>query len=83
MSPPQHDSFGTSISKVCARPGRPPGHLVPGDVIAAIDGRAVRTSEDISDALCAHAPGDRVAISLLRDGSELDTSVVVASPQPD
>ncbi|WP_420236065.1 PDZ domain-containing protein [Sulfitobacter faviae] len=56
---------------------------MPGDVIAAIDGRAVRTSDDIRDALDAYAPGDRVAISLLRDGSELETSVVLASPQPD
>ncbi|GGO61792.1 DegP2 peptidase. Serine peptidase. MEROPS family S01B [Roseovarius pacificus] len=59
----------------------PSGHLVPGDVITAIDGRAIRSSEDINDALDAYAPGDRVAISLLRDGSELETSVVLASPQ--
>lgn len=58
------------------------GRLVPGDVITAFDGRAVQTSADISDALDAYAPGDRVSVSLLRDGSEVELSVVLTSPQP-
>ncbi len=58
------------------------GRMVPGDVITGIDGRAVRTSADLSDALDAFAPGDRVSVVLLRDGSEVEVSVVLAPPGP-
>jgi S1-C subfamily serine protease len=58
------------------------GRLVPGDVITSIDGRAIRTSEDLSDALDAFAPGDSVSLGLLREGSELELPVVLARPAP-
>lgn len=59
------------------------GLLIPGDAITAIEGRAVTTSAELSDALDAYAPGDRVTVSLLRDGAEVDVSVVLAPARPE
>ena len=69
---------------VLARPdGEPPGlvirHVVPeslaadaglerGDVITAIDGQAVTEFEDLANAIEAKAAGDKVTISVIRDG---------------
>lgn len=39
-----------------------------GDVITAVDRRPVREEEDLSRALVGKRPGDRVAITLVRDG---------------
>ena len=57
------------------------GRLMPGDVITAVDGRAVATSADLSDALDAYAPGDSITIRLLREGDEIEVSAVLADPR--
>ena len=39
-----------------------------GDVIVAVDGRAIREEEDLSDALADKRPGDLAQITVVRDG---------------
>jgi S1-C subfamily serine protease len=42
--------------------------VLGGDVITKIDGRAVRTMDDVVAAVNAKRPGQKVAVSILRDG---------------
>lgn len=57
------------------------GRLVPRDIIVGIEDRAVVTSADLRDALDAYAPGDRVTIRVLRDGSTSAVSATLADPR--
>ena len=43
--------------------GLPVTGLVAGDVITAVDGKAVASSDALSGALDGHRPGDRVTIT--------------------
>jgi S1-C subfamily serine protease len=44
--------------------------IEPGDVIVEIDGRAIRGSTDVAEAVRAREPGDEVEIVVVRAGSE-------------
>ncbi len=57
------------------------GRLVLGDVITEIGDRTVSTSSEFQSALEAYAPGDSVSIRVLRDGAEVEMSVVLADPR--
>ncbi|MCW3041412.1 MAG: hypothetical protein JWM31_3317 [Solirubrobacterales bacterium] len=53
--------------------------VLGGDVIQAVDGKAVMTSDDLSSAISRHKPGDEVQITLLRDGRRQTLSAKLAS----
>ena len=57
------------------------GVLRPGDVIVALDDRAVTGNASLAAALAGHAPGDEVAVGVLRDGRRADLAVTLA-PRP-
>jgi putative serine protease PepD len=44
--------------------------LQRGDVVTAVDGQAVKTSEDLTSAIDAKAPGDTVRLTVQRSGDE-------------
>jgi S1-C subfamily serine protease len=44
-------------------------YVTGGDVIAAIDGKAVAGAEDLAAAIVRHKPGDTVTVTVLRGGS--------------
>ncbi len=46
--------------------------MKPGDILLKIDGAPIRTGFDISIALADHKPGDKVKLTLLRDGKETE-----------
>lgn len=48
------------------------GAIVPGDVIIAIDGQAIRDSNDLFAALDPRRPGERVKVTVQRDGRRFD-----------
>ena len=50
------------------------GHAVPtgGDVITAIDGQKVTTSEGVQQAIDAHHPGDTIEITYCAQGRDQD-----------
>jgi PDZ domain-containing protein len=50
-------------------------HLRPGDRITAVDGTPVDTAEAVGPLVKAHAPGDRLRLSVERDGKALDVTV--------
>ncbi|MFJ7770820.1 trypsin-like peptidase domain-containing protein [Streptomyces sp. NPDC097107] len=59
-------------------PGAKAG-IRPGDVITAVDGRRVHSGEELIVATRAHRPGDRLELTLERDGKETNVSLVLGS----
>jgi S1-C subfamily serine protease len=52
--------------------------LRPGDVIVRLDGKPVDTVEDLFAELRRHRPGDRVTLTVVRDGREQQLTVTLA-----
>jgi len=53
------------------------GLLEEDDVIVAIDGTDIATYKQMSDAFSVHAPGDTVAVTVLRQGQEVTESITM------
>jgi PDZ domain-containing protein len=57
------------------------GKLEVGDVIVAVDGRRVRTPDELRTEIGRHRPGDSVRLTVQRNGDELELPVgTIASP---
>jgi S1-C subfamily serine protease len=56
------------------------GRLVLGDVIVAIDGKPVRTPGDLLLLLEQRAAGDKVRVTVAREGRQRDVQVVLQAP---
>ncbi|MFV0133796.1 trypsin-like peptidase domain-containing protein [Streptomyces sp. HMX87] len=54
-----------------------------GDVITAVDGRRVHSGEELIVKTRAHRPGDRLELTLERDGEERTVSLVLGSSHGD
>jgi serine protease Do len=50
---------------------------VGGDVIVALDGQSVPTIEDLKAVLLQYEPGQRVTLTLLREGEEIQVDVTL------
>ncbi|MET9352250.1 trypsin-like peptidase domain-containing protein [Streptomyces sp. NPDC006617] len=59
-------------------PGAEAG-IKPGDVITAVDGQRVHSGEELIVKTRAHRPGDRLELTLERDGKETKVSLVLGS----
>ncbi|MFJ8804724.1 trypsin-like peptidase domain-containing protein [Streptomyces sp. NPDC102490] len=59
-------------------PGAKAG-IKPGDVITAVDGQRVHSGEELIVKTRAHRPGDRLELTLERDGKETEVSLVLGS----
>ncbi len=53
--------------------------LVLGDIITAIDGQKVRAINELRDILDTHQVGTAVALTILRDGKEVQVNVTLAA----
>lgn len=53
--------------------------MIGGDVVTAVDGKSVATMEDLATAIRARKPGDKVELTVLRDGEELQIEVTLAA----
>ncbi|MCF4140203.1 trypsin-like peptidase domain-containing protein [Streptomyces sp. Tue 6430] len=51
----------------------------PGDVVTAVDGRRVHSGEELIVKTRAHRPGDRLELTVERDGEERTLSLVLGS----
>jgi len=58
------------------------GGMLEGDIITAMNGREIRTVEDLRDALAGYAPGQQVLITVFRDGAHLDLTVTLDNRPP-
>lgn len=61
------------------RPGSPAENagLRKGDVITELGSRPIRTAADVHAVLAAHHPGDRLSLTLNRNGREMRVIVQV------
>jgi S1-C subfamily serine protease len=50
-----------------------------GDIITTVDGKQIRTFDDLSGAISAKKPGDTVQLGILRDGKQLSVTVTLAA----
>ncbi|MFE2508003.1 trypsin-like peptidase domain-containing protein [Streptomyces naganishii] len=62
-------------------PGGPGAHagIKAGDVITAVDGQRVHSGEELIVKTRAHRPGDRLELTVRRDGKERTVSLVLGS----
>jgi putative serine protease PepD len=59
---------GAFIDEVVPGSGAEDANLQAGDVIVEIDGEAVGTSDEVRSAVRSHEPGDRIEVTIERDG---------------
>ncbi|KQX58786.1 MULTISPECIES: trypsin-like peptidase domain-containing protein [unclassified Streptomyces] len=64
-------------------PGGPAAQagLRPGDVITKVDGQRVHNGEELIVKIRAHRPGDKLALTLTRNGKELTKTLTLGSSQ--
>jgi serine protease Do len=64
------DDRGAEIQSITKESAAEKAGLKKGDIITKIDNRRIETTDDVTDAIRAHKPGDKVAITYLREGKE-------------
>lgn len=57
--------------------------LENGDVILKVDGKAIRTSEELQSQIVLHRAGDKVKLTIWRDGKEIEKTVKLKSNSKD
>ncbi|USQ89439.1 trypsin-like peptidase domain-containing protein [Streptomyces phaeoluteigriseus] len=72
------EDSGGSAPVTAGGPGDKAG-IRPGDVITAVDGRRVHSGEELIVKTRAHRPGDRLELTVERDGKERTLSLVLGS----
>jgi putative serine protease PepD len=70
---------GASVQSVSDGSPAADAGLEQGDVIVAIDGKAVAGAESLTGYVRAHASGDEVTLTVVRDGKSLDVDVTLAT----
>ena len=51
--------------------------VLPGDVIVAVEGRPIRSSASLQERIASFRPGDKVNITLWRDGESIDKTITL------
>ncbi len=69
---------GAGVASVASGSPADRAGLRRGDVVTAIAGKRVTSSEDAVAAIDAHKPGDKLAVTLRRNGQGQDVSVTLA-----
>lgn len=64
------DDKGAEIQSITKESAAEKAGLKKGDIITKIDSRKIETADDVTDAIRAHKPGDKVGITYLRDDKE-------------
>ncbi len=72
---------GAYVNAITPETGAASSDLKVGDIITAIDGKAVTSSTDVTLDVRAHAVGDTVTVTVNRDGQTLDIPVVLTSDE--
>lgn len=72
---PRQGVGGALIQRVVADSPAEQAGLQVGDIITAVDDKAVSREQSLSDLILAHQPGDQVRLSIVRGGEELTMQV--------
>jgi putative serine protease PepD len=70
---------GAAVASVSAGGPAERAGIRQGDILAAVDGKAIRRPDDVVTALGARKPGDRIDVRVVRDGAERTLSVTLSS----
>jgi hypothetical protein len=70
---------GVRVQQVMPGSSAEAAGILAGDVVVALDGEPVTDLRSFSALLKAHAPGDEVVVTLLRDGREMRVNSVLGS----
>jgi len=72
---------GTPAERAGLRPARlsSGGQIIPGDVIVAVDGEAVAGTEDLRAAIDRRQAGERVVLTIARDGNRVEVELTLAA----
>ncbi len=70
---------GVGIAKVEQGTGADSAGLKAGDVITAVGGKTVTTAQQLRAVIAAHAPGDTLSLTILRDGKTSTVSVTLGA----
>ena len=65
---------GAEIQSITKESGAEKAGLKKGDVITKIGDKTIESSDDVTEAIHAQKPGDKVSITYLRDGKEQKTT---------
>ena len=87
LTPDLAKSFGPEVAEGIliseVQPGSPAAkaNLKPGDIIVRVEGRPVKTLEQLQELVAAQAPGAKVALEIVRNGKPQTLGVVLAERQ--
>jgi putative serine protease PepD len=70
---------GATVAEVTAGSAAAAAGLQAGDVIVAVDGSTVSGAASLSRLVGTHAPGDRLTLTVLRDGAERTVTATLGS----
>jgi putative serine protease PepD len=70
---------GVAIASVESGSGADAAGLKVGDVITGVDGASVTTAQRLRAVIAAHAPGDKLSLSLLRGGNAQTVTVTLGA----
>lgn len=68
------DEKGAEIQSVSKESAAEKAGLKKGDIITRIDNKKIETTDDVTETVRAHKPGEKVSITYLRDGKEQKTT---------
>jgi len=57
-------------------------YVLGGDVIVAVDGKRITSIDQLTEAIAAHKPGDRIKLDLLRDSNRTSVRVTLGRQPP-
>lgn len=77
----EQSADGVAIAEVVADSPAAEAGLQAGDVIAAVNGEAVRRPADVVDAVRAAQPGDTLALTIVRGGETLEIEAVLGQTE--
>jgi S1-C subfamily serine protease len=78
MSPATGGGDGALVQEVAQGSPADKAGLRVGDLVVAIDGKAVQSYSDLGARIRAHKPGDKVTLKVVRDGNETTITATLA-----
>jgi putative serine protease PepD len=77
MTDPTSGRAGALVQEVQPDSPAAKAGLRVGDLVVAIDGKAVESYDELASQIRAHKPGDKVTLKVVRDGSETEVSATL------
>jgi putative serine protease PepD len=78
MSPTTGGQDGALVQEVASGSPADRAGLQVGDLVVAIDGKAIGTYSELGARIRAHKPGDRITLKVVRDGNETTITATLA-----